>query len=167
MLGKPLEKSIAPESPPRPATEKQQVEGAVELEKDLADLEKEVAAQEEQAQATVTPPPTQQTAPAAPAPVKTEERRKIEGILSEDLKEIFQGMDAAHKAEFKKQAEETASALEVLITTAKATARKVVKLISNWLKIIPGINQFFLEQEAKIKTDKILAINKEKEEGKQ
>jgi len=28
----------------------------------------------------------------------------------------------------------------------------------DWLKILPGVNKFFLEQEAKIKTDKILAL---------
>jgi hypothetical protein len=30
-----------------------------------------------------------------------------------------------------------------------------LKLIREWLLIIPGVNKYFLEQEAKIKTDKI------------
>jgi len=28
----------------------------------------------------------------------------------------------------------------------------------NWLKLIPGVNKFFLEQEAKIKTDEVLKL---------
>jgi hypothetical protein len=162
-----FEKPIIPEAPSQPSTGKEQVEGNVEIEKKHETLEKQIAEQEKQAQVTQTPIPTTPTVQTAPAPVKTEERKKIEGILSEDLKELFQGMDAEHKAEFKRKGEETASALEKLVSTAKATAKKVAKLISNWLKFIPGINQYFLEQEAKLKTDKILEINKEKEEGKQ
>lgn len=165
MPEQPFEKLITPEAPSQPSTKREQTDGGVEIEKDLANLEKEISAQERQAQTTTLP--TSPTAPIAPVPVKTESRKKIEGILSEDLKEIFQAMDAEHKAEFKKKGEETATALEKLVATAKATAKKVAKLISKWLKLIPGINPFFLEKEAKLKTDKILAINKEKEEGEQ
>ena len=31
-----------------------------------------------------------------------------------------------------------------------------MSLIREWLKVIPGINKFFLEQTVKIKTDKII-----------
>lgn len=152
------------ETAPQPSHEKEQQEGSVEIEKELEQLENEVNKQEETVKTITASLPMKQVAPVRQTVVKSESRKKIESILSEDLKEIFQGMDAAHKAEFKKQAAETASALEILIATAKATAKKVAKLISEWLKIIPGINQFFLEQEAKLKTDKILAMTREHKE---
>ena len=37
-------------------------------------------------------------------------------------------------------------------------ARKVLKLIKGWLKMIPGVSRFFLEQEAAIKAQKIMEI---------
>ena len=45
-----------------------------------------------------------------------------------------------------------------MIETGKAVGRKILKLIRSWLKLIPGVNKFFLEQEAKIKTDKIVDL---------
>ena len=42
-------------------------------------------------------------------------------------------------------------------TTGKA--KKIFQLILEWLKLLPGINRFFLEQEAKIKTDRIIHLN--------
>jgi hypothetical protein len=41
------------------------------------------------------------------------------------------------------------------------STKKIFVLIRAWLKIIPGVNRFFLEQEAKIKTDKILFVTEE------
>jgi hypothetical protein len=32
-----------------------------------------------------------------------------------------------------------------------------------WLKLLPGVNRFFLEQEAKIKTDRIIHLKKTQE----
>ncbi|MFA6271672.1 MAG: hypothetical protein WC693_01000 [Patescibacteria group bacterium] len=164
-MPEPFEKQIAPENVPQQPLEKEQSEGDVEIEKELEKLESEINKQEKSIHTVTASLPIKQMTPIKPLVVKSVTRKKIEGILSEDLKELFQGMDAAHKAEFKRQAAETASALEILIATAKATAKKVAKLISTWLKFIPGINQFFLEQEAKLKTDKILAMTKEKKEG--
>jgi hypothetical protein len=42
--------------------------------------------------------------------------------------------------------------------------KKILALIRDWLKLIPGVNRFFLEQEAKIKTDKILLAAEEKKQ---
>ena len=54
--------------------------------------------------------------------------------------------------------EETASKIAQLLEAAKVKTRKIFDLIVKWLRIIPGINRFFLEQEAKIKADKILRL---------
>jgi hypothetical protein len=39
-------------------------------------------------------------------------------------------------------------------------AKEVLKLIVIWLRFIPHVNKYFLEQESKIKTDKILDLYK-------
>jgi hypothetical protein len=40
----------------------------------------------------------------------------------------------------------------------KIKVNKIIDLIRRWLKLIPGINKFFLEQEVKIKADKIIRL---------
>jgi hypothetical protein len=84
----------------------------------------------------------------------------IEKILSEDLYEYFQAMSPAAQAHFKTKGEETVSKLAVLMTKTVIKAKEVLKLIIGWLKIIPGVNKYFLEQESKIKADKILELHK-------
>lgn len=83
---------------------------------------------------------------------------KIEKILEEDLAEMYFSMPSETQTLFKKKGEQTAATIKQLIQTAKVTAQKIVELIFNWLGLIPGVNRFFLEQEAKIKTDKVLEI---------
>lgn len=155
-----FEQQSTPEVAPEKPIKKEAPEKKVEVEKELAELEKEIAKEEKRP----TPPkpsfPTPSTTPGVP---KSETRKKIEKILSEDLVDIYQAMDESQKRIFKQKGEETASAIENLIQTAKATAKKIINLIREWLKLIPGVNKFFLEQETKIKTDKILEITKKKE----
>lgn len=101
--------------------------------------------------------------PAAPA--KSEIQAEIEGILMENLEDIFNSLSEYQKKQFKAKQEETASKIERLVKAFKVKIKEVVSLIREFLRIIPGLNKFFLEQEAKIKTDKILAL-KEKAERK-
>ena len=84
--------------------------------------------------------------------------QSVENILEEDLEEIYLEMNPDSQEKFKIEGEKTTQQIMALIHKTKATFKKIFKLITNWLKIIPGINKFFLEQEAKIKTDKILKI---------
>lgn len=155
-----FEQQPTPEIQPPPSWEKEAKEREQELEKELDKLEKELSGEEKKA-AQGKPPivsvPSQAIIP------KTETRRKIEKILSENLVDIFRAMDVNQKTLFKQKGEETASAIELLIQTAKATAKKIIQLISNWLKLIPGVNKYFLEQETKIKSDKILELTKRQE----
>lgn len=83
---------------------------------------------------------------------------KIEDVLSADLTDVFLGMSPEKQAEFKRAGEETASKIRAMLEGAKVNAKKVFSLIREWLKLIPGVNRFFLEQEAKIRTDKILKL---------
>ena len=86
---------------------------------------------------------------------------EIEDVLEEDLKDLDASMPPDKQAEFREKGEETRSKIRVLVSSAKVNAKKVFQLIRGWLKIIPGVNRFFLEQEAKIKTDKILLVTEE------
>lgn len=82
----------------------------------------------------------------------------IDNILSEGLNEVFLKMNPAQQAAFKKTGEETVIKINKLLMDAKVKVSKIVSLIRKWLKLIPGVNKFFLEQEVKIKADKIMRI---------
>jgi len=85
--------------------------------------------------------------------------KQIEKVLEEDLGEIYNNLTPQEQKVFKVKGEETArSIFQLVYHKAKVKVKKIVKLIRNWLKSVPGINKFFLEQEAKIKADKIAAL---------
>ena len=107
--------------------------------------------------------------PSAPAPAvaKSPVLEKIENILEEDLSDVYFQMPPAKQEQFNKEGEMAASKIERLLRGVKIKVKKIFDLIRNWLKLIPGINKFFLEQEAKIKTDKILELQeKQKNQNK-
>ena len=83
---------------------------------------------------------------------------EIDSILADGLNEVFLNMNAAQQANFKKTGEETVSKISKLLLETKVKVNKIVELIRKWLKLIPGVNRFFLEQEVKIKTDKIIKL---------
>lgn len=146
-----------PEIPKPPEAEKV-------VEQEPGEPGKEVTAKEEKKAKPTTAPAKQEPAAQAAVPQKSATQEEIEGILQADLEEIYQQMDEEHKVLFKEKGEETASKITELVESAKATAKKVVGLIVDWLKVIPGVNKFFLEQEAKIKADKILGLATKEEE---
>jgi len=82
----------------------------------------------------------------------------IDSILSEGLNEIFLQMKEQEQKDFKKKGEETVAKINALLNQTKVKVNKIISLIREWLKMIPGVNKFFLEQEVKIKADKILKI---------
>jgi hypothetical protein len=97
---------------------------------------------------------------------KSETLTKVEKILEKDMGDIYFKMSPEAKRNFKIKGEEISLKIEEMIETGKAVARKILALIKSWLQMIPGVNRFFLEQEAKIKTDKIMNIvEKGKEEA--
>lgn len=83
---------------------------------------------------------------------------QIENILEEDLTDLYLSMPKEMQQQFKAKGEKTLSKIRQLVQKTKVNAKKIFQLIREWLKIIPGVNKFFLEQEAKIKTDKILRL---------
>jgi len=115
-----------------------------------------------------SPKPKAPSAPVSvPAPVKDEVTTEIESILSADLTDLFLKMNPAQQEAFREKGEETATKIRQILASARINVHKIVSLITDWLRMIPGVNKFFLEKEAKIKTDKILLSSEDfREEGK-
>ena len=86
--------------------------------------------------------------------------QKIEKILESGLNDSYSRLSPIAKQEFKLRGEQAAFKINELLKHTHVKAKKIVRLILDWLKMLPGINRFFLEQEAKIKTDQILSLKK-------
>lgn len=93
--------------------------------------------------------------------IKSQTLKDIEDIMEEDLGEIYFNLPAEKRVQFKQRGEETATKIEAVLSQVKIKVSQILNLIKEWLKLIPGVNKFFLEQEAKIKTDKILQLRKD------
>lgn len=83
---------------------------------------------------------------------------QIEHIMEEGLQEAYKELSTIEQQEFKIKGEETAWQIRTLLNQAKIKIKKIFKLLVEWLRMLPGINRFFLEQEAKIKVDKIISL---------
>lgn len=102
-------------------------------------------------------PPAMPVAPLSQGDLVSDQKfRKIESILEEDLGEVYFNLSQEKQHEFKTKGEETAIKIINLLNKPKVRIKKIISLIRDWLKIIPGINVFFLEQIVKIKADKII-----------
>lgn len=89
---------------------------------------------------------------------RTELEREIENILSEDLEAIFWNLPEPEREVFKAKGEETASSIRTLLSETTIRIQEIFRLITEWLKTLPGVNSIFVEQEAKNKTDRILKL---------
>lgn len=92
--------------------------------------------------------------------------KQIEGILEEDLNELYFALPADQRVAFKQAGEVTSQKVATLLQAAVIKVKEIIKVITDWLKMIPGINRYFLEQEIKIKTDKLLRLVKKDKEFK-
>jgi len=115
---------------------------------------------------TLTPNTAPKQSIASQKKDKDKLEKEIEEVLSEDLQDMYLSMPQEKQKIFKEKGEETVSKIHQIVHATKFNAKKVFHLIRDWLKMIPGINRFFLEQEAKIKTDKVLiVVEEEKRRG--
>lgn len=105
-----------------------------------------------------------QTVPAQP---KDEVTVELEKILEDGLGDYVAAMPEEARIRFLYKGQETAVAITVMVYGLKVHAKKVIELIRGWLLTIPGVNKFFLEQEAKIKTDRVLELEKTHREQSQ
>ncbi|MFH0873673.1 MAG: hypothetical protein V1846_02415 [Candidatus Komeilibacteria bacterium] len=111
--------------------------------------------QQEQARSEAQAKAVPLAVPAGNLPRKDPQLMTIEGVLAEGLDAAYMSMTEAKRQEFRLKGEVTAQSIRDLLVRGKATVSKIRALIMKWLQLIPGVNRFFLEQEAKIKADKI------------
>jgi hypothetical protein len=87
-------------------------------------------------------------------------QKEVDKILSDGLDEVFLNMSSKQQKEFSEEGERTVKKINKLLESTKVKVGKIINLIKNWLKMIPKVNSYFLEQEAKIKADKIIKLKK-------
>ncbi len=104
--------------------------------------------------------PSQATSSPIPL-VKDTLTKQVEEILEQDLGDAFEELSPVKKQEFILKGERAAFEIRQLMKKSKVNVRKVFQIIVNWLTFLPGLNRFFVEQEAKIKADKIIALTRQ------
>lgn len=101
------------------------------------------------------------SAPTTPSLDSDEERRKkVESIMSKGLEKVYLNMSEEERMKFKEEGEKTAEKINVLLKKAKVKVKKIFDLLKKWLSMLPGSSKFFIEQEAKIRADKISKLKK-------
>ncbi len=98
------------------------------------------------------------------SPVRDELVARIEKIMEDGVGDAFQRLSPIAKQELKIKGEQTAIKIRELLKATHLKVKKIFQLILEWMKLLPGVNRFFLEQEAKIKTDRIIALHKNQSE---
>ena len=144
------------ESIPEPAMPLDELEGHPEANEHF--LEEGTEASETQAPTPAAVAQSHVDPPSIPQ-LKDSLSLQIEKIMEEDLGDVYSAVTPVQKQEFKIKGEQTAHKIKEIIKSTSAKLGKIIKLIFEWLKILPGVNHFFLEQEAKIKAEKIIALS--------
>ena len=72
----------------------------------------------------------------------------------------YNNMDKKLQHEFLVEEEKTAVKIKEELAEDPVKPKKIFKTIFSWLKMIPLVNKFFLKQEAKIKTDQVVNLEK-------
>jgi hypothetical protein len=87
----------------------------------------------------------------------------VEGIMSEGLEEQFKALSPQEQAAFKQAGEQAAQEVATLLDQAKVQFKKILEVLRKWLGMLPRTNKYHLEQESKIKLDKLLKYKNEQE----
>lgn len=104
--------------------------------------------------------PSQVPPVTMPLPVSAEQQQlqQIETVLSEGLHDIFVALPPAEQQKFKIAGELAAREVSGLLGQVKVQVGKIIEVLRRWLGTIPGVNKFFVEQEAKIKAQKLVRL---------
>lgn len=92
---------------------------------------------------------------------------QIERVLEDGLADLYLSLQPETRSRFRRAGDETAAAIRAMLEQATVKLAEIAALIRKWLRIIPAINRYYLEQEAKIKTDKIALIAETKQRDSQ
>jgi len=149
-----MEKSPAPK--PETSLEPKEAQKELAPESPEQSSAKEVENQQPSTPSSVQSMPQAPT--AAPPPPKSPTLMQVESILEENMAEAYSGMDQATQIRFRQEGEKTSKKIEQVLYQVKLKVKNILDLIRNWLKIIPGVSGYYIEQETKIKTDKIMSL---------
>lgn len=107
------------------------------------------------------------SAPATPAAaVPTDEIvLEVEKIMEQDMGEHFSKLGPEDQKKFKLKGEQASKELADMVRSFEIKMKRALQLIRDWLLCIPGVNKFFLEQEAKIKVDMLIDLAHNRKEG--
>jgi hypothetical protein len=134
----------------------EQIQAVVEhkLERADASLDQGVSNMEQKSSGMTSRLPQQQSLKSV------EQEKEIEDIMSRGLAEIYLDLGPEEQEKFRKAGEESAKKINELLSEGKIQIAKIFNLIKNWLAMLPGVNKYFVEQEAKIKVDEIIQLKK-------
>lgn len=117
------------------------------------------AVAEQHAPAVSISPPSSTAAPVATSE-KSPLLQHIENILEEDLLPLYKELNPQQRTQFRAEGERTAKNIEQLLRKAAVALLEIIRLIRRWLRLLRGANVFYIEQEAKIKAERIFALKK-------
>lgn len=103
----------------------------------------------------------QPTAAAAPPPTTVpadEVTLEVEKILEKGLGEHYAKLGPEDQKKFKLKGEQASKEIADMVRNFSVKMKRALQLIRDWLLCIPGVNKFFLEQEAKIKVDMLVDL---------
>ncbi len=103
---------------------------------------------------------------SSPLITKDEVILEVEKILEQGLGSMYESLPEEAKPKFKQKGELAAREISTMVRSLKLKLGKVLELIRDWLLTIPGVNKFFLEQEAKIKVDMLQNLVEDKKENR-
>ena len=95
-------------------------------------------------------------APATASDPRAGVLKQVEALLSEGLQQLYLSLPEGRRAAFKQKGEQIANTITDMIMYGKAKVKEVWSLITSWLGTISGVNKYYVEQEIKIKTDRIM-----------
>jgi hypothetical protein len=108
------------------------------------------------------PQPVVEVAPQPVAPEKTQEEKRIDDILSENLQDVVPLLEGNAKTAFINKGNETVKMIAQLLFAPKTTERELLKLVEGWFTEAKGIDPYFLKQETAIKVAALLKYRAEK-----
>lgn len=120
--------------------------------------------QEQEQVAEIPPVVSQAQSSPLPSEPKSTIRKEIEEILAQDLGELYKTLTPQQRTLFKLEGEKAAARIEEQVAKPRVKIKEILHIIREWLKLLPGVNKFFIEKEVKIKTERILMIKKESED---
>ncbi len=160
--------TLKPSEIPSESLELSSVEADAQVAEQLAEQEETFLEQPSGGSGSTVATTSPQTAVSTGVPVvKDEVTLAVEKILERDLGEYVQALPEDQRARFQKKGQEVADEIAKMVRELHLQVKRVLTLIRDWLLTLPGMNKFFLEQEAKIKTDQMLELERVRREDKQ